>query len=156
VAEKPEHILHAGDIGDLGVLGALEQISPVHAVRGNIDGHASELPDALTLQIGDETGSFLRLLLVHIAVSGIRLRADIGRLAAREEASLVVCGHSHIPFAAHDRGVTVFNPGSVGPRRFDLPIVFGVIEVSRVQVSVRHVSCETGLPWSPHRHNAEG
>jgi predicted phosphodiesterase len=61
----------------------------------------------------------------------------------------VVCGHSHVPFAAHDRGITVFNPGSAGPRRFQLPIVFGVIDVSTEGVSVRHIECETGLPWKP-------
>src|ERR1700761_523432 len=103
----PTHILHAGDVGDLAVLRALEKHAPVTAVRGNIDGH--ELPDFVTLDVrGDDGGSLLTLLLTHIAVYGPKIRADVGRLARSEGASIVVCGHSHVPFAAHERGVTVF------------------------------------------------
>ena len=67
----------------------------------------------------------------------------------KEGADLVVCGHSHVPFAARDRGLTVFNPGSIGPRRFQLPIVFGLIDISRERIDVRHVDCETGERWLP-------
>jgi len=42
------------------------------------------------------------------------------KLARAEHASLVVCGHSHVPFIGQDKGITVFNPGSIGPRRFSL------------------------------------
>ena len=148
-ALAPDRILHAGDIGDLAVLSALSEIAPVTAVRGNIDARAAELPDVVNVELRGETGTLLRLLLTHIAVDRTRIRADVGRLARESGAGLVVCGHSHVPFAAHDRGLTVFNPGSVGPRRFHLPIVFGVIEVSAEGVSLRHVDCETGLAWTP-------
>jgi putative phosphoesterase len=146
---KPQHIFHAGDIGDLSVLRMLEKWAPVTAVRGNIDGRAPDLPDMVTIDIAGTGGTLLKILLLHIAVNGPKLRADIARIAHAEDASLVVCGHSHVPFAAHDRGLTVFNPGSVGPRRFQLPIVLGVIDVTRTGVSVRHVDCETGLDWRP-------
>ncbi len=145
----PDHILHAGDVGDLAVLDALRAHAPLTVVRGNIDERAPDLPDVVTLDVQDEGDSLLKILLLHIAVYGPKLRADAARLARAEDVSLVVCGHSHVPFAAHDRGVTVFNPGSVGPRRFALPIVLGVIDVGRAGASVRHVDCETGLPWSP-------
>jgi putative phosphoesterase len=144
---RPAHILHAGDVGDLGVLRDLERYAPVTAVRGNIDGR--ELPDHVTIEVRGDGGTLLRILLTHIAVYGPRLRADVARTARAEDASLVVCGHSHVPFAAHEGDVTVFNPGSVGPRRFRLPIVLGAIDVSAKGVSVRHVDCETGLPWRP-------
>ena len=64
---------------------------------------------------------------------------------------MVVCGHSHVPFLGRDRGHAVFNPGSSGPRRFQLPITLGVLDVSRSGVQMRHVDCETGLPWQPGR-----
>jgi putative phosphoesterase len=143
----PARILHAGDVGDLGVLSDLEKHAPVTAVRGNIDGPV--LPDQVIVDIRSAGGVLLRFLLTHIAVYGPKLRADVARAARSEDASLVVCGHSHVPFAAHERGITVFNPGSVGPRRFSLPIVLGVIDVSETGVAVRHVDCETGLPWKP-------
>lgn len=143
----PAHLLHAGDVGDLAVLQSLEKHAPVTAVRGNIDGH--ELPDFITIAVRQGERVWLPILLTHIAVYGPKLRADVARIARAEDASLVVCGHSHVPFAAHDRGITVFNPGSVGPRRFQLPIVLGVIDVTPTGVSVRHIDCETGLPWRP-------
>ncbi len=143
----PARILHAGDVGDLDVLSELEKHAPVTAVRGNIDGPV--LPDQVIVDVRSAGAVLLRILLTHIAVYGPKLRADVARTARSEDASLVVCGHSHVPFAAHERGITVFNPGSVGPRRFHLPIVLGVIDVTETGVAVRHVDCETGLPWRP-------
>ncbi len=148
-ALAPHRILHAGDIGDLAVLDALRKHAPVIVVRGNIDERAPDLPDIVTVDVRDGDQSLLKILMLHIAVYGPKLRADAARLAKSEDVSLVVCGHSHVPFAAHERGVTVFNPGSVGPRRFHLPIVLGVIDLAREGTSVRHVDCETGLAWSP-------
>jgi len=91
----------------------------------------------------------VRILLLHIAVAGPRLRADAARLARAEAATLVVCGHSHVPFLGQERGLTVFNPGSCGPRRFHLPIVFGLVELGATAVHLRHYDCETGQVWSP-------
>jgi putative phosphoesterase len=150
-AVAPHRILHAGDIGDLGVLAALAEHAPVTAVRGNIDARATDLPDVVRVEVRDDDRALVTLLLTHIAVDRTRVRADVGRRARECGAGLVVCGHSHVPFAAHDRGLTLFNPGSVGPRRFKLPIVFGVIEVRPTGVSLRHVDCETGAPWVPTR-----
>lgn len=143
-ALSPDAILHAGDIGDLAVLAELAKVAPVHAVRGNIDTKARDLPDVMTLELGA-----LRMLLVHIAVYGPKLRAEIARLARARKASLVVCGHSHVPFIGVDKGITMFNPGSIGPRRFQLPIVFGTIDLTTSGVKLAHWSCETGDKWLP-------
>jgi putative phosphoesterase len=140
----PDAILHGGDIGDLAVLDALAEIAPVYAVRGNIDTHARDLPDVLTLDVGS-----LRILLTHIAVYGPKLRADVAKLAKAEHAKLVVCGHSHVPFIGLDQGLTVFNPGSIGPRRFTLPIVLGTIDISKAGVKLQHIDAETGGRWLP-------
>jgi putative phosphoesterase len=147
---RPDAILHAGDIGDLGVLDDLEAIAPTLAVRGNIDGRANDLPDDLVVDLVDEGGeSALRLFVTHIALYGPKLHADVARRAAAEHARLVVCGHSHVPFVGRDKGLTVFNPGSIGPRRFQLPIVFGVFELEAGRATMHHVSCETGARWEP-------
>ena len=143
----PAAILHAGDIGDLGVLDELGEIAPVHAVRGNIDIPVPGVPDALVIEIA--SAAPVRILMTHIAVSGPKLRAQALRMATAERATLVVCGHSHVPFIGTDRGITVFNPGSVGPRRFTLPIVFGTLEVTPSGVKLAHVDVETGQSWLP-------
>src|SRR5215208_633660 len=102
-AQKPDRILHAGDIGDLRVLDELEKIAPVFAVRGNIDTPVQSIPEALTLDITDRERSLFKLLLTHIAVFGPKLRKEVAELARSERASLVVCGHSHVPFIGKDR-----------------------------------------------------
>lgn len=164
-AQRPDHILHAGDIGDLAVLDALAALAPVTAVRGNIDAHATgpsvgpngaqtkarwgTLPDVLTLDIRDGDRTLLVLLLLHVALYGPKLRADAARLAREADASIVVCGHSHVPFLGRDQGIAIVNPGSIGPRRFQLPILFAVMEITRERVAMHHVSCETGERWEP-------
>jgi uncharacterized protein len=146
-ALAPAAILHAGDVGDLKVLDDLATIAPVHAVRGNIDTRARDLPDALVLDIASAVP--LRILLTHIAVYGPKLRTPVARMAKAEGATLVVCGHSHVPFIGADHGITLFNPGSVGPRRFTLPIVFGTIDITPSGVRLAHVDVETGATWLP-------
>lgn len=148
-ARAPDAILHGGDIGDLRVLAELATIAPVIAVRGNIDAATADVPENLVLAIGDGDSTLFTLLLTHIAVAGPRIRADAARLAQQEGASLVVCGHSHVPFIGRDRGLVVFNPGSIGPRRFSLPIVFGMLELGRDRLDMHHVDCETGARWTP-------
>ncbi|WP_394841134.1 metallophosphatase family protein [Pendulispora brunnea] len=147
--ERPHRILHAGDIGDFSVLDQLGTIAPVSAVRGNIDGTGSEVPDVRVIDVRDGDASLWKLLLLHIAVNGPKLRADAVRLAQSEDASVVVCGHSHVPFLGRDRGLVMFNPGSIGPRRFQLPILFGVIHIQRDRVEMRHIDCESGNVWRP-------
>lgn len=148
-AVSPSAILHAGDIGDLAVLDQLGRIAKVIAVRGNIDERAPDLPDVVTVDIRAGTQSALKLLITHIAVYGPKLRADCAQLAVSRGARIVVCGHSHVPFLGRDRGLTVFNPGSIGPRRMHLPIVFGVMEIADAKLSFRHIDCETGEEWMP-------
>jgi len=164
-AIAPDAILHAGDIGDPAVIDQLARVAPVLAVRGNIDTR-SQFPDVLVIDVaaggadgepdGEPAGEpaetpapRLRILLTHIAVAGPRLRAEVARMARAEHASLVVCGHSHVPFIGRDRELVMFNPGSIGPRRFQLPIVLGTIAITPQAVRLAHVDCETGRAWSP-------
>ena len=148
-ALAPDAIVHAGDIGDRAVLDGLAEIAQVIAVRGNIDERAADLPDSIAIDVRAQGQTALTLLLLHIAVYGPKIRADAARLAAQHDAQLIVCGHSHVPFIGRDRGLTVFNPGSIGPRRFHLPIVFGVLEIAGGKLSLQHIDCETGEVFAP-------
>jgi putative phosphoesterase len=118
--EDVEQILHLGDVGDVSILKKFEKIAPVHAVRGNIDrsGPCSRLPETDVLLF---EGHYIYLL--H----------DIGTLhldPAAAKFSAVLYGHSHRPSIAHKRGVLYFNPGSCGPRRFDLPVTIGMLHLN--------------------------
>ncbi len=146
---NPDHLLHGGDIGNLAVLDELAVLAPLIAVRGNIDELAPGVPDSvdITLRLGGRT--LLKLILMHIAIYGAKLRAEAWRLAKEHNARMVVCGHSHVPFMGRDKGLVMFNPGSIGPRRGFLPITLGLLEVSPSGINLRHVSCETGETWRP-------
>lgn len=116
-----DHILHLGDVGDPQILDSLKQIAPVHAIRGNVD-HSSpcgELPETDVLLFEDRY-----LYLLH-DLAALRLDPAAARFAA------VLYGHSHKPHIAHRNGVLYFNPGSCGPRRFELPVTLGLLEVHK-------------------------
>lgn len=147
-ALRPDVVLHGGDVGELEVLERLSRIAPVHAVRGNIDTRTT-LPDGLVLSFTEAERTVLTVLLTHVAVAGPKLRADAARRAKAERCSLVVCGHSHVPFLSAQLGLTVFNPGSIGPRRFTLPILYGVLRIGADAVTLEHIDCATGRVWKP-------
>ena len=103
-------ILHAGDVGRDGTLEALEAIAPLRAIRGNVDraGRVAALPATDTVEVAGR-----RLHLVH----------DRGDLDVDPRGvDAVISGHSHKPSEERRDGVLWLNPGSVGPRRFSLPI----------------------------------
>lgn len=124
--QESDLIIHAGDIGGAGVLDALEAIAPVAAVRGNMDrGEWTKgLPDARVVEAGS-----VRLYVIH---SLENLKID----PVAESFQMVIAGHSHIPSIREQNGVVYLNPGSAGPRRFNLPISVARVEVSTAQMDV--------------------
>ena len=114
-----EQILHLGDVGNASVLDELATLAPVHAVRGNVDrsGRCSKLPETDVLLFADHY-----LYLLH----------DLGTLhldPAAAQFSVVLYGHSHRPLVERRKGVLYFNPGSCGPRRFELPVTVGLLHL---------------------------
>lgn len=146
---SPDHLLHGGDIGELGVLREIAEWAPLTAVRGNIDGQVPDIPDSVDIEVRMGSRALIRMLLTHIAIYGPKLRAEVARMATKCGARIVVCGHSHVPFIGRDKGIVLFNPGSIGPRRGTLPITLGVLEIGLSGITLRHVSCETGQTWLP-------
>ncbi len=115
-----DHILHAGDVGDVRVLERLREVAPVTAIRGNIDVHGAcaELPATEMVELGG-----VWFYLVHSVAD-----LDIEPVAAGVK--VVVSGHSHRPAVEERRGVVYLNPGSVGPRRFSLPVAMAFVVVA--------------------------
>lgn len=148
-AERPDVVLHAGDVGDAACLAPFAAIAPLVVVRGNIDREDENWADSIVVRVISEGTPALVIVLTHIAVYGSRLRHEAHRDARHIGGDLVVCGHSHVPLVARDRGVAVFNPGSCGPRRFGLPITVGFIDIGPTGVGFRHIDCTTGEPWRP-------
>jgi len=151
---KPHYILHAGDIGSLDVIDMFSKVAPVIHVRGNIDGIGHDLPDFVKLTIISAEQNTQKWLLTHIALRGPKLLSKVEKHARKLSAQLVICGHSHMPFMSKQNGIAVFNPGSIGPKRFGLPIVFGLITFTNHGCTLQHFDCETGHRWSPPSTNS--
>jgi hypothetical protein len=116
-----DHILHAGDVGDPAILETLRAIAPVTAIRGNIDeyGACGHLAPVEVVEMGGAT-----FYMLH---DGKRL--DVDPVAAGFAA--VISGHTHQTKIDWRKGVLYFNSGSAGPRRFELPVTVGKIEIVR-------------------------
>ncbi len=115
-----DHILHLGDVGRASILADLAKIAPVTAIRGNVDreGPCAELPDT---EVVPAEGRYLYLL--H-DLKTLHLDPAAAKFAA------VLFGHTHLPNFYRKKGVLYFNPGSCGPRRFELPVTVGLLTVS--------------------------
>jgi putative phosphoesterase len=124
-----ERILHAGDIGEESVLEELARIAPVTAVVGNND-HGPwtrALPETTEVRVGS-----LTIVMTHIVAT----LADPEALGA----AVVVYGHSHRPENVRRGRVLFFNPGSAGPRRFNLPVTVGRLTIKGRKVQGRIVT----------------
>lgn len=120
-------ILHAGDVGGPGIVEELERVAPVHAVRGNTD-HGSfgaSLPWTQVVEVGAVT-----LYLLHIV-------DDLDLDPKSAGIDVVVFGHTHRPLVEERDGVLFVNPGSCGPRRFDLPVTVARLTAADGEVEVR-------------------
>ena len=114
-----ERILHLGDVGKASILKDLEKIALVTAVRGNVDrdGACGKLPETEVLLL---EGRYIYML--H-DLKTLHLDPAAGKFAA------VLFGHTHVPNFYRKKGVLYFNPGSCGPRRFELPVAVGVLTI---------------------------
>jgi hypothetical protein len=131
-----DHILHAGDIGDRSVIEQLEQIAPVTAVSGNVDGfEKSGLPTEIIVDLAGR-----RIAIRHILYEGGKLTKDGRAFLDRERPDICVFGHTHQPKREWLGGTLLFNPGSAGPKRFKLPRGLGLLRLSGTEVKSRLIS----------------
>ncbi|HEY1804911.1 MAG TPA: metallophosphoesterase family protein [Terracidiphilus sp.] len=119
-----DRILHCGDVGRASILEALEEVAPVTAIRGNVDteGRCGKLPETEVVLIENPPHPSLYIYMLH-DLKTLHLDPAAGKFAA------VLHGHTHVPNFYTKKGVLYFNPGSCGPRRFELPVTVGMLEV---------------------------
>jgi putative phosphoesterase len=115
-----DKIILAGDIGKSEVMEELQKIAPLIVIKGNVDRGqwAQDLPDTVAIEIEGH-----RIYVIH----------NLAELDVEPEGhfSVVVSGHSHIPKCETKGNVIYFNPGSIGPRRFRLPVSMGKLHISK-------------------------
>lgn len=112
--EGCEAILHAGDVCGPAVLADLALVAPCEAVAGNCDDDPA-LPAILVREFGG----------VRVLVHHGHLPVDV----ASHRPDVVVTGHTHVPKVERVGAVLFVNPGSAGPRRFNLPVTVARLRV---------------------------
>lgn len=121
-------IIHAGDIGDQAILDRLSEIAPVTAVRGNVDREAwaKNIPETNVLEVDG-----VSIYILHILDD-----LDLKPKSAGFDA--LIYGHSHVPKQEMKDGVLYFNPGSAGPRRFQLPVTVGklIVQSGKIRAEI--------------------
>jgi putative phosphoesterase len=115
------HIIHAGDIGRPEVIAALRLIAPVIAIKGNVDTGkwAARYPATTTVKLAGRR--------IHVLHDLHELKLDPAACGV----DVVISGHSHRPRIESTEGVLYLNPGSAGPRRFNLPVTLAMLDVTR-------------------------
>ena len=98
----------------------LRSIAPTTAVKGNIDAGewAKNYPDTALVVLGGRVFYLLHNLK--------ELKLDPSAAGF----DVVVSGHSHRPKIETRNGILYVNPGSAGPRRFNLPIAVAMVTLS--------------------------
>jgi uncharacterized protein len=129
VLRDSDLIIHAGDVGSADVIAELKAIAPLFVVRGNVDkgAWANDLP-------AKEVVQFSR--------SSIFVLHDLHDLDLDPEAAgfnAVVTGHTHRAHEYRKGEVLFLNPGSAGPKRFDLPITLARLNIEKEPWSVEFV-----------------
>jgi putative phosphoesterase len=127
--EGSDLIIHAGDVGNPEILETLKTLAPVFAVRGNVDTEPWALALPETEVIETDSATIYVLHDVHAL--------DLDPIAAGFH--IIVSGHSHKPARTEHGGVLFLNPGSAGPRRFDLPVTIARLDLSQKPWSVAFI-----------------
>lgn len=122
-----DHILHAGDVGSDEILTALRRIAPLTVIRGNVD-HGGACGALWPTEAVKLAGRLFYL---------VHSRDDLDLNPGAASIAAVIFGHSHQPEITWKDGVLYFNPGSAGPRRFQLPVSLGFVECTETELTPR-------------------
>jgi len=108
IFEKVDFIVHAGDLVDFSVIEELEQLAPVLAVYGNMDGPEihGKLPKMDSAKI---LGWKIGVTHNPGALFGMEKMREI---AKKNGFNVLVYGHTHNPSIKWERQTLFINPGS--------------------------------------------
>jgi putative phosphoesterase len=126
-------IIHAGDVGRPEILETLRMIAPVVSVKGNIDqGPWADKWPAIAVA----TAGPARIYVIHDV-------HDLDLDAGAAGYHVVVSGHSHKPGCTERSGVLYINPGSAGPRRFNLPVTVARLDLRPTPWKIDFIDLKT-------------
>ena len=113
----------------------LEQIAPVTTVSGKVDSYGqSGFPYEAVIEL---TGC--RIAIRHILYEGGKLTKEGRAFLQENQLDLCIFGHMHQPKVEWFGKTLVFNPGSAGPRRFNLPRELGILAIATDTIRPTHI-----------------
>ncbi len=115
--QEADEVWHAGDIGAPEFLNNILPHKPLRAVYGNIDGAEirARYPEVEVFYCEQ-----VKVLMLHIGGYPGKYPAKLKALLQKEQASLFICGHSHIVKVQYDTELNLLhmNPGACGREGF--------------------------------------
>ncbi len=127
IFENADYIIHAGDLVELAVIDELEQIAPVLAVHGNMDG----------LEVNNSFPSLNSMKVFNWKI-GVMHDPDINfglnksrEIVSQNKFNVFVCGHTHTAFISWEEKILYINPGSATDSKssFNKPSV-GLLKIT--------------------------
>lgn len=106
--ETADYIIHAGDLVELSVIDELEQLAPVLAVQGNMDGSSvgGVLPKLNSLKLFD-----WKIGVMHDPNTALGM-GKMRDLVRQNGFNVFVYGHTHSPNIKWEGKTLYINPGS--------------------------------------------
>ena len=102
-------------------------------VSGNCD-WGTDKPDYDIIKFGGKT-----IFFTHGARFGVKGDLNIAKLFARKnEADILLFGHTHVAVTDYDDGLYIMNPGSCGRPREGLPS-YGIIDITEAGIAMHTV-----------------
>jgi putative phosphoesterase len=132
VFDKVDYIIHAGDLVELAVVDELEQIAPVLAVHGNMDGVdvSGALPRLNSMRVFD-----WKIGVMHdpdIAFGFNRIR----ELVKENGFNVFVYGHTHVADIKWEGKTLYINPGSATvPASVMGKVSVGILKITKETIT---------------------
>ena len=132
IFQNVDYIIHAGDLVEFAVLDELEQLAPVLAVHGNMDGLdiMGALPRLNSLKVFDWKIGVMHDPNVLYGLSRMR------ELARHHGFNVFVYGHTHIASIKWEDKILYINPGSpTHPESFNNKPSVGLLKVTKQTIT---------------------
>jgi len=127
-----DFIIHAGDLVELSVIDELEQIAPVLAVHGNMDGQdvSSALPELNSLKIFD-----WKIGVMHDP-NDLQGSNKMVEIAKKNGFNVLVYGHTHASKITWEGKNLFVNPGSpTDPASFINKPSVGLLKITKQSIT---------------------
>lgn len=114
---EADEVWHAGDIGSLAVTDAIQELKPLKAVFGNVDGTEIRKEFPLNQRFLCEN---VDVWMTHIGGYPGKYSPAVRDAIKKNPPKIFISGHSHILKVINDKklGVLHMNPGAVGKYGF--------------------------------------